>query len=183
MRMLLATVAAVALGACGHFSKPADEAPAPPAAEEPARQETAVEPDAYVPPEMPTAEQAAKAAADAQAGAQAGVVYAGYDKKGGEVALKVGETLRIELESVPTAGYVWTVVKAPDFMAPAGEGGRPTDPAHQSLPGFTGGNHYLSFDFTAAKPGKGKFGLKESRPWESDEPPTDTYVLTVTVTP
>lgn len=177
MRRLMVPLTALALGACCHIAQPAAEAPAAPAAE----QETAVEPTEWQPPVMPTAEEAAKAAADAQAAAEAGVVYAGYGKKGGEVALKVGETLRIELESVPTAGYVWILGETPAFMAPAGEGGRATDPANQSLPGFTGGNHYLSFDFTAAAPGTGKFTLTEGRPWESDEPPTDTYDLTVTV--
>jgi len=177
MRLLLAGSAALALGACCHTPRIAADGTAPAAAEE-----TAVEPSDYQPPEMPTAEEAAKAAADAQAAAEAGVVYAGIDKKGGEVALKVGETLRIELQSIPTAGYVWTLDKAPDFMTLAGEGGRPTDPAHQNLPGFTGGNHYLSFDFVAKSAGKGKFRLTEGRPWESDEPPTDTYELTVTVT-
>jgi len=177
MRLLLAGSAALALGACCHTPRIAADGTAPAAAEE-----TAVEPSDYQPPEMPTAEEAARAAADAQAAAEAGVVYAGIDRKGGEVALKVGETLRIELQSIPTAGYVWTLDKAPDFMTLAGEGGRPTDPAHQNLPGFTGGNHYLSFDFTANAPGTGKFRLHEGRPWESDEPPTDTYELTVTVT-
>jgi predicted secreted protein len=177
MRLLLAASAALALGACCHTPRIAADGTAPAAAEE-----TAVEPSDYQPPEMPTAEEAARAAADAQAAAEAGVVYAGIDKKGGEMALKVGETLRIELQSIPTAGYVWTLDKAPDFMQLAGEGGRPTDPAHQNLPGFTGGNHYLSFDFTASAPGTGKFRLHEGRPWESDEPPTDTYELTVTVT-
>lgn len=177
MRLLLAASAALALGACCHTPRIAADGTAPAAAEE-----TAVEPSDYQPPEMPTAEEAASAAADAQAAAEAGVVYAGIDKKGGEVALKVGETLRIELQSIPTAGYVWTLDKAPDFMTLAGEGSRPTDPAHQNLPGFTGGNHYLSFDFVATSAGKGKFRLTEGRPWESDEPPAGTYELTVTVT-
>lgn len=177
MRLLLAASAALALGACGHTPRITADGTAPAAAEE-----TALEPSDYQPPEMPTAEEAARAAADAQAAAEAGVVYAGIDKKGGEVALKVGETLRIELQSIPTAGYIWTLDKAPDFMTLAGEGGRPTDPAHQNLPGFTGGNHYLSFDFVAMSAGKGKFRLTEGRPWESDAPPSDTYELTVTVT-
>ncbi|MBA4337995.1 MAG: hypothetical protein C0421_04025 [Hyphomonas sp.] len=177
MRLLIAASAALALGACCHTPKIAADGAAPAGAEE-----TAVEPSDYQPPEMPTAEEAAKAAADAQAAAEAGVVYAGYDKKGGEITLKVGNTLRIELQSIPTAGYVWILGETPAFMSPAGEGGRPTDPAHQELPGFTGGNHYLSFDFTANAPGTGKFKLHEGRPWESDEPPTDTYELTVTVT-
>ena len=178
MRLLIPAIAAAALGACCHTPAPEGVSSAAPAAAE----ETAMEPDEYQPPAMPTAEEAAKAAADAQAAAQAGVVYAGYDKKGGDVTLKKGDTLRIELKSIPTAGYVWNLVETPAFMGPAGEGGRPTDPANQNLPGFTGGNHYLSFDFTANAAGKGKFKLTEGRPWETDEPPTDTYELTVTVT-
>lgn len=178
MRRLMVTTAALALGACCHTAKPAPEAPVAPASGE----ETDMQQAEWQAPVMPTAEEAAKAAAEAQAAAEAGVVYAGYDKKGGNVAMKVGETLRIELESIPTAGYVWSLGQTPAFMTPAGEGGRATDPAHQSLPGFTGGTHYLSFDFTASAPGTGKFALTEGRPWESDEPPADTFELTVTVT-
>lgn len=180
MRLLMVTAATLALGACGYFgssSTGSDPAPSP-AAEE----ETAVDPNEWQPPEMPSAEAAAKAIADAQAAAEAGVVYAGYDKKGGAVTMKTGETLRIELESVPTAGYVWTLVEAPAFLEAAGESTRATDPAHQNLPGFTGGNHYLGFDFVARSPGTGTFKLTEGRPWETDEPPEDTYELTVTVT-
>ncbi|HAY07177.1 MAG TPA: protease inhibitor I42 family protein [Hyphomonas sp.] len=179
MKRVIAASAALALSACGYFNKDKAADPVSPAA---AEEETAVDPNEWQPPEMPSAEEAAKAAADAQAAAEAGVVYAGADKKGQTLSMKVGETLRIELESVPTAGYVWILKEAPAFMTPGGEGGRPTDPAHQNLPGFTGGNHYLSFDFTAAAPGTGKFTLHEGRPWESDEEPMDTYELTVTVT-
>ncbi len=176
MRLAIAAIATLALAACGHNGKVEEAAPA--AVEE----EMAEVPEGWVPPEMPTPEAAAKAAADAQAAAEAGVVYAGAAQKGAAITMKTGDTLRIELESVPTAGYIWIVAEAPGFMTPAGEGGRPTDPAHQNLPGFTGGNHYLSFDFTAAAPGTGTFTLNEGRPWETDEPPEDTYTLTVTVT-
>ncbi len=179
MRLLMATAAALALGACCHTAKTAPEAPAAPVAQE---EETAVEPTEWQEPVMPTNEEAAKAAADAQAAAEAGVVYAGADKKGTTVTMKTGETLRIELESIPTAGYVWTVAEAPAFMKQVAEGGRPTDPAHQNLPGYTGGNHYISFDFQPVEAGTGTFKLTEGRPWETDEAPMDTYELTVTVT-
>ena len=173
--MTLAGLAALGLAACaGNTGEPEAAAAA--------TEETAVEPAEWQPPEMPTAEEAAKAAADAQAAAEAGVVYAGADKNGQTVEMKVGQTLRIELVSVPTAGYVWNMDEAPAFMEPAGESTRGTDPAHQSLPGFTGGNHYLGFDYVAKAAGSGTFKLSEGRPWESDEPPTDTYTLTVTVT-
>ncbi|MFN7179984.1 protease inhibitor I42 family protein [Hyphomonas sp.] len=178
MKRVIAASAALALGACGYFSK--DKA-ADPVSPEAAEEETAVDPNEWQPPEMPTAEEAAKAAADAQAAAEAGVVYAGADKKGQTVSLKVGETLRIELVSIPTAGYVWTVVEAPAFMEAVGETTRGTDPAHQNLPGFTGGDHYLGFDYVAKAAGTGTFKLTEGRPWETEEPPMDTYELTVTV--
>lgn len=179
MKRVIAASAALALSACGYFGngKAAD-----PVSPEAAEEETGVDPNEWQPPEMPSAEEAAKAAADAQAAAEAGVVYAGADKKGQTLSMKVGETLRIELVSIPTAGYVWTVAEAPAFMEAAGETTRPTDPAHQNLPGFTGGNHYLGFDFVAKSPGSGTFRLTEGRPWETDEPPSDTYELTVTVT-
>lgn len=179
MKRVIAASAALALGACGYFGN--DKA-ADPVSPEAAEEETAVDQNEWQPPEMPTAEEAAKAAADAQAAAEAGVVYAGADKKGQTVSLKVGETLRIELVSIPTAGYVWTVVEAPAFMEAAGETTRGTDPAHQNLPGFTGGNHFLGFDYVAKSAGTGTFKLTEGRPWETDEPPMDTYELTVTVT-
>ncbi len=181
MRLLMATAAALVLGACCHTPKIA-AGPAVPAADPAAAEETAVEPTEWQPPVMPTAEEAAKASADAQAAAEAGVVYAGADKKGTTVTMRTGETLRIELESIPTAGYVWTVAEAPAFMKQVAEGGRPTDPAHQNLPGFTGGNHYISFDFQPVEAGTGTFKLTEGRPWETDEAPMDTYELTVTVT-
>ncbi|MBK8197797.1 MAG: protease inhibitor I42 family protein [Acidobacteria bacterium] len=177
MRLAIAAIASLALGACCHHGKAADAPDAPPAAEE-----TAVQPTDWQEPQMPTAEEAAKAAADAQAAAETGVVYAGADKKGLTIGLKVGETLRIELVSIPTAGYVWTVVEAPAFMEAAGESTRGTDPAYQNMPGFTGGNHYLGFDYVAKSAGTGTFKLTEGRPWETDEPPMDTYDLTVTVT-
>ena len=179
MKRIIAASAALALSACGYFGNGQEAGPVSPEA---AEEETAVDPNEWQPPEMPSAEEAAKAAADAQAAAEAGVVYAGADKKGQTVGLKVGETLRIELVSIPTAGYVWTVVEAPAFMEAAGETTRGTDPAHQSLPGFTGGDHFLGFDYAAKSAGTGKFKLTEGRPWETDEPPMDTYELTVTVT-
>ena len=132
---------------------------------------------------MPTPEEAAKAAADAQAASQSGVVYVGADKNGTTVPMKVGQGLRIELESIPTAGYVWNLVETPAIMQPAGESTRPTDPAHQNLPGFTGGNHFLAFDFVAKEAGTGTFKLTEGRPWETDEEPMDRFEVTVTVTP
>ena len=175
MRLVLAVSSLLALGACGYFSKPAGEMNVAP----PAEGETEVEPTDMPEMKMPTPGEARKAAEVAQAAAESGVIYAGEDKNGASVIVPLGETLRIELESIPTAGYVWTVIEAPGFMEAAGESTRATDPAYQEMAGFTGGNHYLSFDYVAKSVGTGTFKLVEGRPWETEEEPMDRFELTV----
>ncbi|MBA3069025.1 MAG: protease inhibitor I42 family protein [Hyphomonas sp.] len=179
MRLLIVTAAALALGACGYFNPSADAPVVPPEASPPPAGETSD----WQEPVMPTPAEAARAAEEAQNKAEAGVVYVGADKKDTTVTMKIGETLRIELVSIPTAGYVWNLVETPAFMEPAGEGTRATDPAHQEMAGFTGGNHFLSFDFIPKAAGTGTFKLTEGRPWETDEEPMDRFEVTVTVTP
>mgnify|MGYP003633150626 FL=1 len=112
-----------------------------------------------------------------------GMLYAGADQNGGQVEMHVGQTLRIELESIPTAGYVWEIQDQPDFLELVGENTRPTNPEFQNQPGVTGGNHYLSFDLAAVAPGSATLHLIEHRPWEENEPPNDTWRLDVTVNP
>ena len=113
-----------------------------------------------------------------------GTLYAGAGMNGKSVTMAVGDTLRVELESIPTAGYVWQVAGQPDFLEHVGDGMRATDPEVQDQPGYTGGNHYLSFDFRATAPGTGTLTLVEGRPWELEagEPPEGNFALTVTVT-
>ncbi len=129
----------------------------------------------------PSAEDEALIKAAAQSEAETGVVYAGAASGGGSVTVPIGEILRIELETVPTAGYVWAITQQPDFLELEGESTRPTNPAFQNQPGVTGGNHYMSFDLKALAAGTGVIRLKEGRPWETDEEPMAKYELTVTV--
>lgn len=110
--------------------------------------------------------------------------YAGADKDGATFRMREGDVLRVELETIPTAGYVWQVTAQPGFLALTGEQTRPTDPQVQNQPGFTGGNHFMAFDFTATEPGAGTLELTEGRPWELEagEPPEGVFSLTITVT-
>jgi inhibitor of cysteine peptidase len=114
---------------------------------------------------------------------QEGLVYADASANGGTVELSVGDTLRVELESIPTAGYIWQVADQPDFLLLTGENTRPTDPDFQNRPGITGGDHYMAFDFTAEAAGTAELRLVEGRPWELEagEAPDDTFKITVTV--
>jgi predicted secreted protein len=112
-----------------------------------------------------------------------GMLYAGAAQNGGQIEMHVGQTLRIELESIPTAGYIWEIENQPAFLETVSKGVRPTNPEFQNQPGVTGGNHYLSFDLAAVAPGSATLRLIEHRPWEENEPPNDTWRLDVTVNP
>ena len=122
-------------------------------------------------------------APDAPLTVETGVYYAGAGMDGQEVSLSVGQTLRVELETIPTAGYIWQVTGQPGFLTLADEKTRPTDPEVQNQPGYTGGNHYMAFDFTVTAPGTGTLELTEGRPWELEagEPPEGVFSLNVTV--
>lgn len=175
---IMAGAAALGLAACAPEAGEVDTG----SVEPPAIEQTDVEEAVELEAEMPTEEAQAAAAQAAQTEAEAGVIYVGEDKKGGEVSVPAGQTLRLELESIPTAGYSWQILEKPDFLELTGENSRPTNPALQGQPGFTGGNHYLSFDLKALSEGTGVLKLKESQPWDETTPPTDTFELTVTVT-
>lgn len=131
--------------------------------------------------DLPSDDERRAAASEAMREAMSDVRYVSDADRGIRVDLEAGETLRVELETVPTAGYVWQIASAPDFLTLLGEATRPTDPAMQELEGFTGGNHFMRFDFVGHHAGVGEIVLVERRPWEQDEPPMDVFTLTVSV--
>lgn len=93
---------------------------------------------------------------------------------GETVRVKVGETISVALVGIPTAGYLWKAVETPSFIEAAGEFSGPTSSA-QNEPGFTGGNHWEGFLFTVVAAGEGDLRFEQKRPWESDEPTTDSF--------
>jgi inhibitor of cysteine peptidase len=95
-------------------------------------------------------------------------------KNGQRVEVAVGQRFAVELVGVPTAGYVWAVKQTPAFVSPAGEASGNTT-REQSQPGFTGGNHWEVFVFTANAAGTGELALEQRRPWETSEPPSDLF--------
>lgn len=99
-------------------------------------------------------------------------------KNGQSVEVAVNQRFAVELVGVPTAGYLWAPTQVPAFLTRAGEAGGDTTRA-QSQPGFTGGNHWEVFMFAATAPGTGELVLEQRRPWESNEPPADTFRVTI----
>ena len=111
-----------------------------------------------------------------------GMLYAGVEQDGSDVAMHVGQTLRIELETIPTAGYVWEIMDKPDFLDLVAENTRPTNPDVQNQEGFTGGNHFMAFDLKATAPGKATINMLNHRPWEGGDE-IGKWRIDVTVTP
>lgn len=100
------------------------------------------------------------------------------DQNGQTIEVALHQRFAVELVGVPTAGYVWAPASLPAFVQRAGEAGGATTP-EQSQPGFTGGNHWEVLMFVATAPGTGELVLEQRRPWESDEPATQTFRVTI----
>jgi len=91
---------------------------------------------------------------------------------GASVEMKVGEKISVSLSGVPTAGYVWAAEAPPAFIKVSDGPGGATSSA-QSLPGFTGGNHWEVLVIEAVAPGEGEIALVQKRPWEDKSDPND----------
>jgi len=110
---------------------------------------------------------------------EAGVgLVIGAAQEGQTIDVEVGRRFAVALVGVPTAGYVWSPLAAPDFLSRAGEGGGPTTAA-QNQPGFTGGSHWEILYFVATGPGEGQLVLEQRRPWETTEPAADSFAVTI----
>ena len=79
---------------------------------------------------------------------------------------------------VPTAGYVWQAKQVPAFLSAAGETSGNTTSA-QNQPGFAGGNHWEVLMFSATAAGSGDLVLEQRRPWETNEPASQTFRVTI----
>jgi predicted secreted protein len=99
-------------------------------------------------------------------------------QNGQTVNVAVGQRFAIELVGVPTAGYVWAPSQVPAFLTRAGEASGNTTQA-QSQPGFTGGNHWEVTMFSATAAGTGEIVMEQRRPWETTEPASDTFRVTI----
>jgi inhibitor of cysteine peptidase len=99
-------------------------------------------------------------------------------QEGQSIEVGVNQRFAVELVGVPTAGYVWQPAQMPAFVTRAGEAGGNTI-QEQSQPGYAGGNHWEVLMFTATATGTGELVLEQRRPWESTEPPADTFRVTI----
>lgn len=100
---------------------------------------------------------------------------------GRRVKVPLGETVRVRLRSIPTAGYVWCLAgPLPGFLVPVGEETLPTTP-QQREPGFAGGEHWMVFAYKANAAGSAKLVFHEGRPWELKAGGAPDSVFSVTI--
>ncbi|MBY0448079.1 MAG: protease inhibitor I42 family protein [Hyphomonadaceae bacterium] len=98
---------------------------------------------------------------------------------GKTIRTAVGESFRIKLETIPTAGYIWRLDgELPGFLEQVSEDTLPTTP-EQLEPGFVGGNHWMVFSYRVVQPGAATLTLIEGRPWEKGAPPSNTFKLRI----
>jgi predicted secreted protein len=100
------------------------------------------------------------------------------EQNGPTVNVGVNQRFAIELVGVPTAGYLWTPAQLPDFVTRAGEASGNTVP-QQAQPGYAGGNHWEVLMFSATAAGTGEIVIEQRRPWETNEPASDTFRVTI----
>ena len=99
-------------------------------------------------------------------------------QNGQSVTVGVNQRFAVELVGIPTAGYVWEPAQIPAFLTRAGDATGNTTEA-QSQPGFVGGNHWEVLMFAATGPGTGDLVIEQRRPWETNEPPSATFRVTI----
>jgi predicted secreted protein len=105
-------------------------------------------------------------------------VHITAEQNGQMVNVTVNQRFAIELVGVPTAGYVWAPTQVPAFITRAGEATGNTTQA-QSQPGFAGGNHWEVTMFSATEPGSGEIVMEQRRPWETEEPASQTFRVAI----
>jgi inhibitor of cysteine peptidase len=98
---------------------------------------------------------------------------------GQPVSLSVGQTLLVTLVSNPTTGYGWSASEpGTPQLAQQGE---PTYQQDPNAGGAMGVGGTQTFNFKAEQAGDTTLTLIYARPFETDQPPTNTFSVPVTV--
>ncbi len=100
------------------------------------------------------------------------------------VNLKIGETVRVELDENPTTGYMWTYKKTqnPHLIQEVGESEFIRDPHRLDAVGVGGTRIYR---FEALQKGQATLTFELNRSWEKEKgtPPEEKYVVTISIEP
>jgi inhibitor of cysteine peptidase len=107
------------------------------------------------------------------------VTYGEADN-GGRVELKLGRRMKLSLAGNMTTGYSWAVSKVETSVLTLESQDYDPDPPAGGEP-VSGGGGTATFIFLASNPGTTTLELRYVRPWEKDQPPANTFGMTVVV--
>lgn len=99
------------------------------------------------------------------------------------IAVQVGSTFTLLLESNASTGYSWTLADslAPGLLRQAGHVYEQPESGTTSEPPVVGAPGHERWTFQALGAGTTTIRLAYARPWERDAPPADTARFTVTI--
>lgn len=100
-------------------------------------------------------------------------------ENGGEVLLKAGQVLTVQLESNPTTGYGWAVTGCDETVLRSE--GDPQYVAEPQAGNRTGAGGWEVFHFQPVHAGETRLELAYRRPWEKDVEPVEVFTVAVTV--
>lgn len=89
----------------------------------------------------------------------------GLADNGATVMLQPGQSLQIELEGTPTAGYVWQLSPLPAGATLVSQTSRPSNPEARAA-SMVGGNDWSVFTIQSESPTPASIELVYGRPWE-----------------
>ncbi len=106
------------------------------------------------------------------------VVDKSFNKR--EVKVRVGGSIRVDLQELGAAGYVWKLQKVDEeyFLAP--EVHSEEKPAQVDI---TGAPVRKSWLVRTKKAGLSELKFIHYRPWEGEQNPSDTFVIRVRIVP
>ncbi len=146
----------------------------------------------WAPPEIPIANRAGKELPSPEKSVPDYLALLELDESHDDktVSAFVGQEIVICLKGNPTTGYSWGAGKIEgDALGQVGEVKYVSDQPSRRVPGRVGriiaqkvgvGGKYI-FTFGARKTGTSKLTLEYKRGWEKDNPPAETFTLTVDV--
>ena len=96
---------------------------------------------------------------------------------GGQVTVKVGQTINLQLESNPSTGFGWEVSQV-DTTLLAQKGDKTYAPASQNK-SVAGGGGWEYFHFTVQQKGETTLKLIYHRSWEKGVEPAQTFEVKI----
>ena len=98
---------------------------------------------------------------------------------GGQLTVKAGQTINLQLEANPSTGFGWKVSQV-DTMLLAQEGDKTYVPASQNEP-VAGGSGWEVFHFTVQQKGETTLKLNYHRSWEEGVEPAKTFEVKIQI--